>query len=447
MNLLRSLATLALLLCVAVIGKQHGFLPAAVLLFAGGFALTPWSAMSSQLCVTLTPTQLLMLNIESFRKRCIPLSMFGTDFSATSVRYLQQAIARIRSLPTASTYVAGSGGYANGATSARSLLTDVPITLDQWGTVPLKLEHVNHVADSINDYSGSVGDAGFVLGKQVVDHVLAKANFVHFSQSTTIAAADSDVDMLNTVTAAMNGKTQAGERFMLVNSEVATALAGDQRLINSQWFGTAQGGETIRGWNNVFGFAQIREYADLPSGTDSTTLTITGEADTEVITTSAAHGYSVGQRVQVASLTGGSGISAGYFFVKTAPTTTTLTLSATLGGATSAFSTDISDGTIKKATNLSAIAFERRAFAVAGGAPPSVTAELAAQFGIPVNTLIEAIFDAETQVAMGMAKWQDAGTADLYIAPTMIYGARAGREIAAGAGTTCDYAAHLVITA
>ncbi len=397
--------------------------------------------------VTLSQTQLLLLNIRGLRKRCIPLTMFGTDFSAIDVRLNQTAIARIRTLPTSSTYDAANGGYGNGAQSARSLLTDVTIKLDQWGTVPLKFEHLNHVTDQINDYTGTVADGGYVLGKQVVDHVLSKANFAYFSRSSTYAHADCDVDMLINVGEQMNQVTSGGERFMLVNSAVASVLASDQRLINSQWFGTAQGGETIRGWRNVFGFTGILEYADFPSGTDAGTLAITGVASTDVITTGATHGYKVGQRVLLGTLSGGSGLTATYYYVLTVPSATTLTLSATVGGALAGFTTDIASGTIKKATNLAAIAFERQAFAVAGGAPEGVTAELAAQFGIPLNTVLDSMYDSETQVAMGMAKWQTPGVADLWVAPTMIYGARAGREIEAAPGTTLDYAAHLVITA
>lgn len=449
---LRSLATLALIVATLCVGLVHGLYPAAIVFFIGGAALTPWSAMllnPGRLCVTLTATQLLQLQINAFRKRVPILTMMGTDFTGMALRYLQAAIAHIRTLPSASTYVAGSGGYKNGATSARSLLTDVPLTIDQWGTVPIKMEHLYAIQDEINNYQGVLGDAGYVLGKQMVDYMLAKANFQHFSQKSTFAAADCDVDMLIAVGGAMNGKTESNERYMLVNTDVASVLAADSRLINNQYFGTAQGGETIRVWRNAFGFREIREYVDLPTGTDAATVDVTGEADDETFTTVAAalHGLVVGDRVQLAGLTGGTGIAAGFFYVKTVPSTTTFTLSATLGGATSAFSTDITAGTIKRATNLVAFAFESRALALMGGSPPPVTDQLGAQFGIPMNTLVDSMFDAETQTAMGCAKWQEPGTADLYVVPTMLYGGRAGREISAAGGTTCDYAGHLVISA
>lgn len=79
------------------------------------------------------------------------------------------------------------------------------------------------------------------------------------------------------------------------------------------------------------------------------TFTITGEADTEVITTSAAHYLDVDDAVTLSGLSGGAGIAAGTFYVKTIPSPTTLTLSASAGGATSAFTTDITAGSLVRA--------------------------------------------------------------------------------------------------
>ena len=78
---------------------------------------------------------------------------------------------------------------------------------------------------------------------------------------------------------------------------------------------------------------------------------ITGVEATDVITTSAAHGLAVNDIIYITAITGGAGITADpdhltKLYVKTAPTSTTLTLSATLGGATKNFTTDITTGTL-----------------------------------------------------------------------------------------------------
>lgn len=63
------------------------------------------------------------------------------------------------------------------------------------------------------------------------------------------------------------------------------------------------------------------------------------EADDEVIT-EASHGLAVGDRVRIAIDSGATGASAGYYWVKTVPSSSTFTVSATKGGTTTAISAD-----------------------------------------------------------------------------------------------------------
>lgn len=84
---------------------------------------------------------------------------------------------------------------------------------------------------------------------------------------------------------------------------------------------------------------------------DAVDVISSGNESTEVITTSAAHGLAVNDRVWFPSLTGGSGITAAegtWYYVKSVPSTTTFTLSATLGGATLDFTTAITAGSVRK---------------------------------------------------------------------------------------------------
>lgn len=443
---LRLLSTLLLFTLVISLAITQNLYAAWLVLFIGGAALAP-TALRPRLCtVTLTPTEILAATIKAFRTRTPGIDLFGGDFGGMNLLYNHQAIAHIETLGSASTYSAGSGGYKNGAVDGRTLLLDVPITIDTWKTYPVKLTHVNLITDQKNPYGGVIGNGGYVLGKTVVDALLAKAAFSHFSRSSTIANADFDVDGLITITEQMNAVTEAEERYLIVNSAVASILAADARMANAQWFGTPQGGAPFRRWTNAWGFREILEYPSLSANNGTAITGITGVAATDVITAT-AHGCIVGDRVYVSGLTGGSGLSTGYYYVITAPTANTLTISATIGGSAVNFTTDITDGTLQKKTNLNAVAFERRAFAVKAGAPAPTTAQMAAQFGIPMSTVVDAMYDAETRVAMGMARWQEEGTADLYICPTVLFGTRAGRETTDTAGTSCDYAGHLCITA
>lgn len=447
MNIFRSLTFLLLCAITSALAMEGHVAAASIVFFVGGSALTPWSAMTGQTCVTLTPTEILGLQIRAFRKRVPILNMMGTDFTGMSLRRNQQAIARIRSLGAASTYVAGSGGYKNGAQSGRSLLTDVSLTVDQWVTYPILLEHINHITDANNDYAGVVGDGGYVLGKGVVDYMLGLVNSTRFSQGSVIANSDFDVDALVSIGEAMNAKTESNDRYLLVSSAVASVLAVDQRLINSQWFGKEQGGESIRVWRNAFGFREIREYADMPTN-NGTALTSVTCADTGDLFTKSAHGLVTGQRVVAASFS--AGFTGGTYYVINVSSSTfklATTRALAVAGTATAVSADGTGGSITPTENMSAFAFESRAFALYGGAPAPVTSELAAQFGIPVNMVVDAMYDAETQTSMGMAKWQEEGTGDLYICPTMLYGAKVGADVSSAAGSGLDYAGHIVRTA
>jgi hypothetical protein len=452
MKLHTLLALLAVTIASALIAVVHGPLAAAVTFFVGGYMLTPVSAMSGLTCVTLTPTQILALSIQAFKKRVPILGMMGTDFTGMNLIKGQAAIARIPTLPSASTYDGASGGYKNGAALARSLWTDVQLTIDQWPTVPLRIKHEDLISDATAlDYNSNIANGGYILGKSIVDTVLALVSSLRFSQTSTIATADFDVDALVAIGEAMNGKTESNERFLLVSSAVASILAVDQRLINSQWFGKEQGGETIRVWRNAFGFREIREYVDLPSN-NGTALTSVSVANSGDLFTKVAHGLITGQRVYATGFS--AGFTAGYYFaIRSGADTFQLATSRVLAlaGTAVAATDDGTGGVVTPTENMTAFAFESRAFAIKAGAPASTTANLAAQLGIPQSTVIDAMFDDATQTAMGMAKWQEEGTADLYVVPTVLWGAKVGADVSStavsAAGSGLDYAGHIIRSA
>lgn len=92
-------------------------------------------------------------------------------------------------------------------------------------------------------------------------------------------------------------------------------------------------------------------------GVDSAAVTITGgDSTTNVITTDGPHGLAVNDRIYFPELAGGAGITAEdaadddervYYYVKTVPTSSTFTLSATQGGATLDFTSTITSGTVR----------------------------------------------------------------------------------------------------
>jgi hypothetical protein len=113
------------------------------------------------------------------------------------------------------------------------------------------------------------------------------------------------------------------------------------------------GGTWSLGWpmmiNNVLVSPFLGQWAaTIPSGT----ISGTSDAGPDVITTSAAHGLKVNDRMVISGVAGDTAIN-GAFYVLTAPSTTTLTISATQGGAAIAGAgTYTSGGTWTRANGL-----------------------------------------------------------------------------------------------
>lgn len=104
------------------------------------------------------------------------------------------------------------------------------------------------------------------------------------------------------------------------------------------------------------------------AGTTQSGGNVTGVATTNVITTAAAHGFAVGDRVRFPTLTGGTGLTAAtqiYFIIAGSLTATTFKVSLTSGGAEVDFTSDITAGTVGKVINVySTTIFGPRFFAV-----------------------------------------------------------------------------------
>lgn len=108
----------------------------------------------------------------------------------------------------------------------------------------------------------------------------------------------------------------------------------------------------------------------------------TWEADDEVIT-EAAHGLAVGDRVRISIDSGATGASAGYYWVKTVPSSSTFTVSTTKGGTTQAISADgVVD--VYKTTALTIVKLNTLMQSVwdNGGMAESETATLAVNSGL-----------------------------------------------------------------
>lgn len=373
---------------------------------------------------TLTPVMIAMATIASLRKSCPALSLFSHDFTTEPLRLGQQAIAHIRKVPTASQYDAVEG-YAAGANDTKDLLVDVPFKMEGHVHVTLRMKHLHALANQKNKLSEHIADSTTALGDQITRYVLSKVNSAAFSNAVTYSTANSDYDMLTDVRAKLNARGVLRPRFGIVNSDVATTLDGDSRLTNRADQRSQELGENpYVTFTNKAGFGTIVEDPNLGTGTDSTTIAITGDSATGVITAASAHGYVKGMRVQIAGLTGGTGLTAGYYHVADVPTTTTFKLSSTNGGAAVTFSSDLTAGTIKKAENLTGFFGHRNAIAIKTGLPDDPY-QLAKSLGLSSDNAYP-ITDPESGLSMLVYEWWDPKMKDLFVTLTLLYGATAG---------------------
>lgn len=220
---------------------------------------------------TLTNTPIVLATtLAAFTTRVPALNMLSLDATADEMKLNQQAIAHIRSLPTAGTYDATTG-YFNGATNQRDLLTDVPVTMDQHAHVTLSLNYLATLGDQKIDMA--LEDAAYVLGKRIVDSALTKAALAAnttFNEIETVA--NTDLDTLRKIRTLMNtNKANPLGRCGLVSSAVAAKLDTDPMIVSKDYHGQQSGGEGLLRFQNVGGFREILEYPDLP-----TTATLQG---------------------------------------------------------------------------------------------------------------------------------------------------------------------------
>lgn len=405
----------------------------------------------------LTAELILQPTLAAFKKRFPFLFRMGVDFrgAAQPLKLNSQYIAHIRTLPSSAAY-GTSTGYANGATSARGLLVDVPITVDKHKHVPLLWEHLHLIKDHKQTWQGAVEDAGYVLGKEAVDSVLRKGHGNSgFSHTVTDTVSNTDRDTLASIAELMNtnGASPFG-RIGLVRSSVMTALMDDVDVKSRDYYGQMAGGSALRVLTNVEGFEAIYEYPDFP---DNLSYTFTGEADDDKLTiagasASAPHDFKTADKVRVSNSGGAlpTGLSAATTYYVIYDSATTIKLATSEANALAGTAIDLTaDGsgtqTIVGYDNTTGLFFENRAIATLYGVPGG-TGEAASALGIPMSMRMDPFTEPESGLTMMLVGWQQPGMADVYVSPTMIWGSAVGRQSGA-ANTITDKAAVRLITA
>jgi hypothetical protein len=220
------------------------------------------------MATTLTTTKILALTLESFRKQVPALRALSTDFGSEQMRLGETVIAHIPTLPSASTYD-NTTGYANGSQTARSLMVDVPVVVDSHKFVTLQWKHINNIADQKDSVDQMVANAAYVMGKTMLDSVLAKFLVANVSRAESLLLADVDRETLKSARKKMNLAGAAAEgRVILGNSDFIGALGDDPLIASKDFSGQQTEANAYAHYRNIEGFRDIWEYPDFPANAE-----------------------------------------------------------------------------------------------------------------------------------------------------------------------------------
>jgi hypothetical protein len=378
----------------------------------------------------LSSTEILLDVIDAFAKSVPIANQFSRNFKDGPIKYNKQYLGHISGIPTVEDV---TSTYAVTGNSARNLLTDVPVTVDQRKGARISMSNLFAIQDDKNEYDKVIRNAAYAVGKAFTDNLLAAAVSQNFSNSLTYLAADSDADMLIAACAQLN--TQGADRMgrtMIVNTAVANALSADSRLTSRDFAGQQQGEDGYRSWRSTNGFALIQEYPDMPNGNGTS---VTGGAITAAtnIYAKTAHGFQTGQRVILNSLTNGAGLTANnyYFFSRIGADSGYLcsTLANAIAGTAIDVTTDASSVVLTAADNVSAFATDSRGIVfVAGPEDHAEQDAMMAAMGIPRILAFDTVQDPNSLITMSAVKFQDPNTGDLTFMPLLLWGKVAGRQ-------------------
>jgi hypothetical protein len=396
---------------------------------------------------TLQVAEIVADVFEAFRKILPALKYFSTDFSSAQAKFNQQIIAHVAQLPVVTTHDQVNG-YFQTPQNARSLLTDVKLTMDTWKDVIMKFQNVDLVTDRTYKYQSIIKGAAFQLGKAVLDSILAKVNSTNISNQLTCAAANATAAKLRLFTAQLNAQGAGPMRYGLVNGPFMTGLQTDTSIISGFYFNQRQTDTPYEELVKIAGFQAVSEYTDFPSNTTGgavyTVVFGTG------IFTSTAHGLVLGDRVRVTNTGGavptGLAINTNYFVIAANLTANTFSLSATSGGAAVVMSDNGSGvNSFNRWDNLNAFFFEDRAVVLASRLPAD-SIEFAQSRGVPTPVKVEVATDSETGLSVLAIERLNTGTLDLELCFSVMFGSAVGRQ-AGSPGDVMDNAGLRIVEA
>lgn len=255
------LAGLLLLSCLFILSPQAWLaLTVIALLFFGLF-----QQPKARLCAgpTLSVPEILQDVLEAFKLELFALDLFSTDFSSKTAVLGDKITAHIDVLPVGANYDPTPGkGFYSGAQDVLGLIQDVPVTLNQFKHVPIKVGWLSQLSSKIPLYKRAVSNYGYALSKIVLDAALAQVNG-NFSNNLKYTTANTNLDTLEAIRGQLNAQKAMGKgRFGIITSATAAAIQNDDRVKSSLFYGALNGDQGYRTFTNIAGFEKVIEYPD-----------------------------------------------------------------------------------------------------------------------------------------------------------------------------------------
>ena len=353
-NIALLIATVLLTAVLAIAGQFHA---AFLVSFIGGAAARPWSDHQSGVFATNTIDSALQLTevlenaMRALKRKLLVLTQLGAIYRDVALKGND-----VMAVPFYPLTATGTSQVRAANGSRKALATD---TATQSRVISSFTNQVQVLSFTAKDKArqpmfdpvkhGQL--KGEALAFDVIADIFSIVRTKNFGSATipnTTATNFDENDVGDLRTACVNSYWPEMNRSLILSPSYGTNLLKQPQIINASMRG--DNGQAFRDGviGNVLGF-DVGETAGLPTN-NFTPVTISGGvAATNIITTAAPHLLTVGDRLIFPALTGGAGLTAATveYFVETVPSTTTFTVSATLGGAQFDFTTDISAGTVQ----------------------------------------------------------------------------------------------------
>jgi hypothetical protein len=293
--------------------------------------------------------------------------------------------------------------------------TEVQVTLNKHKAVSVVVEDIVRAQasqDIVRRYSEA---AAIAIAEQVETDLITEMLTATNTDGVTSYGTDLSAAGLRAAWKKMTDlKCPQDGRFLLASTQDAISLMGDSELTSYLAFSRPQavaGGPDFLG--NLYGFETYSSQFIALTGASVTT--VTGEADTEVITKT-AHGLAVNDTIEFSSITGGTGLSTGtQYFVVSVPSADTFTISATKGGSAVNFTADITEAIFAK-INRKNLAWRRDGVMAAFRGlpePPAGSGAVAAN-----------VMDPQSGVVMRVLMAYDARLGGVQITHEVLYGVK-----------------------